>query len=962
MFARRREAMRRGDDGSVLPLVLVLVVIGSLVILPLLDYAIAVFRSNRVVSDRTAQSEAAKGGLRVALGDPRNVFLTCDGGGNLTPSPNPTINGISVQTTCSELAEIGPTVALGFEVPTGAAAMQLGSAVPVALSGTTASSGAIPPYPASPDWWASPAYPDPGDLHQYSPSPENDKIWMPDLPRVPPTVRSSTPYDMPAGFSCQVFFPGRYSSPVNLTGRIYFASGVYYFEDAVTVASDADVVVGYGLADFAPASDCADDYQVAANVINPTPAVPITFDINGGGATFVFGANGRLVVDNSTIGTSARVRFNQRYADADRGGRVSIMTVNGDDVLDADHVVTNVNSIPRSFILDGTTQIPISASSYQPSSSAYTDKARLPAQLPDLDDDEFQAAGAALDRGVVLLTWDELTGQDAGGALLGAYDPLLGWTTSPYEVQYRVQPSGPWSNICPAAELVITPKAIPTNGNDISCSVSGLDIGTEYRFRVRAVNEVGNAPWRDTDAKPEASDPVVSVPGSPSNIMAVAGASDDVAQISWTEPATNGGLPITGYQVDAYSVELVAHPNAAPIAPVTGEHVDVEQPPGASPDQSVVGHVRAYDPNGDDLTLAIDTTLLPAGLTAAVNQADDTITVTASNATILTIPLPMSFDIPYTVTDPLGLSASGNMRVDVVLNGALFPHPPEADPVELHANVGQPITTRLPVADPDGLPFAVPPVTVDTTGLDATWNVTVSGIDVTITTTAPDGTYTIPYTFTDAAGNDASSFIDVRIVRNVQPAGTCSVTSDPLYATPTACEINLTDLPPGTPTSGYQGYRFDVVAINSLGASAPISNAEPFPLSFDGGGVGLLGNPERLVEPWIPEPVIDIDVSSSSNVELAIAGYVAVPMGRVHVDNPNGFDVRINGAVMAGTFDIIDSRATATPGSLPIGFKNDIVLQRKVRIVSVAKNVTSTAIVEVNEDGAGYAVNSWVVG
>jgi hypothetical protein len=47
---------------------------------------------------------------------------------------------------------------------------------------------------------------------------------------------------------------------------------------------------------------------------------------------------------------------------------------------------------------------------------------------------------------------------------------------------------------------------------------------------------------------------------------------------------------------------------------------------------------------------------------------------------------------------------------------------------------------------------------------------------------------------------------------------------------------------------------------------------------------------------------------------------------------------------------------------VPIGFKNDIVLQRKVRIVSVAKNVTSTAVVEVNEDGAGFAVNSWVVG
>ena len=107
MFARHRQALRRGDEGSVLPMVLVLVVVGTLIVLPLLDYTIAVFRSNRVVSDRTAESEAAKAGLRVALDDPKNVFLTCDGGGNLTPSPNPTINDIAVQTTCTEVGGTG---------------------------------------------------------------------------------------------------------------------------------------------------------------------------------------------------------------------------------------------------------------------------------------------------------------------------------------------------------------------------------------------------------------------------------------------------------------------------------------------------------------------------------------------------------------------------------------------------------------------------------------------------------------------------------------------------------------------------------------------------------------------------------------------------------------------------------------------------------------------------------------
>jgi len=950
--------------------VLVLVVIGSLVVLPLLDYTIAIFRSNRVVSDRTAQIEAAKGGFRVAMSDPRNVFLTCDGGGNLTPAPNPTINGISVQTTCTEVEEIGPTQALGFEVPTGAAAMQLGADVPVGLSGTTAKSPAVPPYPATPDWWSTPSYITDPTGAQYSPDAEQDKIWMPDLPRIPPTIRSSTPFDMPAGFDCRVFFPGRYADPVDLSGRNYFASGVYYFEDAVSVASDADVVIGYGLADFAPASDCADDFQVAANVINPTPATPITFDINGGGATFVFGADGRLVVDNSAIGTTARIRFNQRYATADRGGRVSIMTVNGDDRVDGPHVVTDVNSIPQSQIVSidpddgGKSFTAIAGTSYLPSSSTYTDQARLPAILPVLDIDAFQQSGStAPDRGLVKLVWDELTGNDAGGALLGEEDGAGGWITSPYQVQYRVQsPIGSWIDACLPAELVIAPQAVPTDGNEISCSIGGLDIGTGYRFRVRAENEVGAAEWRAGNETVQDTSPTISVPDGPTNVMAVDGGSDDVAQISWDTPAGDGGLPITGYQVDASRIEIVSPPNAAPVVPpaLPREHIDVVQPLPSAPENSVVGHIRAYDPNGDDLTLSIDPTSLPPEMTATVDDDEDTIIVTANEFVVA----PMTYPIPYTVTDPDGLSATGLMAVDVVVPGGLIPHVPEADPVVLDADLGVPITTRLPVADPDGLPFAPVPVTVDTTGLDpADWAVTVNGIDVTITTTAPDGTYTMVYTFTDAAANPVTSTIEVRVAaRALVPVDTCSVTADPIHGIPTACEITLPDLVPGTSTSGSQGYRFDVVAINGAGASAPGTTSAPHPFGFDGTGVGLLGPPGRNVEPWIPEPVIDIGVADAAPVDFSIAGYVAVPMGRIRVDNPNGFDVRVNGGVMTGTFAIYDSRATAAPDSVPIGFKNDIVLQRKVRIVSTAGNIRSTAIVEVNEDGAGYAVNTWVVG
>ena len=952
-MSKRTQSGRRRDDGSVLPLVLVLMVVGALVVVPMLDYTIAVFRSNRVVSDRTANTEAAKGGLRMALGDPKNVFLTCDGGGTLTPADS-TINGVSVQTTCTEISEVGPAAALGYEVPKGAVATQLGADLPISLSGTTASSGPAYPYPASPDWWATPAVPDPGA--QYSATATEDLIWMPDLPRIPSADRSSTPFDMPAGFDCKVFFPGHYTQPLDLSGNIYFTSGVYYFEEPITVADDANVVVGYGLEDFAPASDCADDLQVASNVLSP----PTTYDISGGGATWVLGANARIVIDNSAMSSGARIRFNQRYDSADRGGRISIMTVNGDDATSGDHDVANVNRIPRSLMLNDIYEVPVDGTGYVPSSSTYTDKARLPEAPANVEDDEFRTTDPAPNGGVVF-TWDEVTGQAAGGALLGEQDATGNWITSPYEVQIRQRYTSTWYDTCPANELIITPAATVGDPNVITCVITGLDATRDYDLRVRTVNEVGNSPWYRENVRSLPGSPIISRPDPATNVTAVDGAVDDVAQVSWVAPATSGGAPITSYTATAYRVSLVPHANVAPVAAPNGsEHVDIGVPLIFTTPRSVVGHVRAFDPNGDDLTLTIDTSSLPAELTAVANDADDTIEVT------LNAFLPGgTYTIPYVVTDPSGETAAGEMGVDLVPLASLFMHTPEAESVQLLADVGVPLVTRMPVGDSDGMPLAATPINVDTTALGADWTVTVSGLDVSITTTAPDGVYTIPYEVTDSDGNVVNSTIEVTVARDVQPAGSCDVTADPGIPMANVCEMNLPDLAAGTPTSGNVGYLFDVVATNAAGSSDPAlsgTTTGPLPLGFNGAGVGLLPPPPRLVTPWVPEAIIDIDVSGAAPVELAVAGYVAVPMGQVAVDNPNGFDIRVNGGVMAGTYAINDARDTATPGSLPIGFKNDIVLQRKVRIVSVARNITSTAIVELNEDGAGYAVNTWVVG
>lgn len=730
---------RRRDEGAILPLVLIMIVIGALIVLPLIRYSISVLRANEVEADRTRHAEAAKAGIRVALGDPANVFTSCNNSADLTPA-TPIIDGISVSVSCLELDETGPLEVLGFQIPMANTTMQLGATVPTSFTGNSLSSDPVPPYPADEAWWSG----------QESSTAVTDTIWLPQLPVRPSVAREPTPYPMPAGFACSVFLPGYYPDPVSVTGTVYFASGVYYFEDEVRIEGTSDVVVGQGLEDFG--TDCADDIQVATNILDhPVSGPPVTFGIDGGGGTWIFGDEGRLVIDNSAS-ASLSLRFNQRYADVARGGRVSIMSVNGDDVDPVDHVVTNVSSVDRSTVL--TSSGPVltlgdSGAEYLPSSSTYTDKAR-PAEPPVVNSVVGLIDPAGTPTGVARVEWNEVTGQDAGGTLVEGF-----------EVQVSPAPAGPAP--CDLTEIV------PAGDGTFSCLVRGLTPGVAYDVSVATKNSAGTGtPGLSVSVTPPVApgpSDFVDVPDSPVIDAVVETGADDEALVSWTVPF-DGGAPIVSYDVKAYRVF-----NDVPIPPAP----PVEQPPVL---------VSSCSPP------------------------------------------------PATTWEPAALSC------------------------------------------------------------------VVSGL--------PDLT---------------------------QPEDV--------------------------------GYRFSVTATSSLGDSAELIADPPSGpvLAFDGGGTDP--DPpttiERIVEPWIPEPIIDVQAPNNVTTHLSVPGHIAVPMGRIGVDNPNGLDINITGGVVTGTFDVNDSREDlAVPGSVPIGFKNDIVLQREVRLTSRAGNITSVAVAKINEDGAAYALSAWV--
>lgn len=338
----RRLAEEASDDtrdrGAALVLAMVIVILGSLVIVPLLTYAQVVTRSGTIQTTKAARAEAVKAALRVALADPKALYDHCsDHSGLHTQAALPSANvSVAVVSNCTTVAAATELTASELRVPM--TLTQAGAALPVGTVGTAyAGSGSA----SISDW-----------VNDTSTTSNGDKILLPELPSHSLTHPSSTGYLMPSwAGDCRVFFPGTYSDPVTISGTtpVYFASGIYYFEKTVTFTGNASVVMGGGAYE-----GCTSDQDAAYNALN----APVQHNITGYGVTIVLGAAGRIVVDNSVAGTGPQVFMNSRLvADTDVGSLpsrgVSIVSVNGELDSDGDSSsdleVSNFLFVPKSY-------------------------------------------------------------------------------------------------------------------------------------------------------------------------------------------------------------------------------------------------------------------------------------------------------------------------------------------------------------------------------------------------------------------------------------------------------------------------------------------------------------------------------------------------------------------------------------------------------------------------------------
>lgn len=539
------------DRGSVLLLVLAMVVISSLIVIPVMTFSVTVLKANTVLSAKTQRFESVKAGLRTTLYDPLELYRTCDEEVAPKAISSIDIGGMQVDSTC-QLVGYANTV-LGDHLRFGLVATEVGQVIPPALKGKKFASTGAPG-----DWVGlrTSAYEDPGNTEAW------DKIWLPDLPTHPRTLRTRVQgYDMPAAYGgCKVYFPGKYVDDIVLDGKTFFTSGIYYFEGEVRVIGGADVVVGDGRTE-----GCASSQEAVFFADPPLPPGQ-PHNITGFGATWMFGGKGRLVISNAN-NKPLHFDFNRRYVDeanTDPSLFVSIASVNGDldglgnlvDYVDPGFVQVPSSRVVISQGIPATADVFESPMAHQMTPSVLTDVPRPPAAPAVNAPVAFRAAGTNLavagNNGAAYVTWEPLTAAKSGGLAIDRYDVFLRGESTP---RCSVTPNA--EQLLPASDPARQRLA---GTQQLECLVAGLygDVlgATTHTIDVVAHNAAGSSqPGTVTvavrnglvSATPAVHSTLNAPPLTPTTTRY-----NGSVRVQWTAPATAApSTPIISYTVTA---------------------------------------------------------------------------------------------------------------------------------------------------------------------------------------------------------------------------------------------------------------------------------------------------------------------------------------------------------------------------------------------------------------------------
>ena len=353
----------------------------------------------------------------------------------------------------------------------------------------------------------------------------------------------------------------------------------------------------------------------------------------------------------------------------------------------------------------------------------------------------------------------------------------------------------------------------PVNGSPVtatSYTVTGLTNGTTYYFKVTAVNAVGEGSGAEAKAIP------VTVPDAPAGLVAVPG--NGQVTLSWAAPASDGGSPVTGYNL--YVGTTADFNGSAPLAKVTGTAVTVTGLVNGTTYYFKVTAVNRVGEGPGAETNAVPVTVpgAPTGLAAVPGNGQVTLSWAAPASDGGS---PVSGYIIYQGTSPggeTGTPVNGSpvtatsYTVTGLTNGTTYYFKVVAvnaaglSPLSEEASATLPIVPSPPRRPPPRRPTAPPstaPPFAAPTGL-----------------TAAAGNTQVRLSWTAPVSDGGSSVISYKVYVATAPGVQGRATNGSINST----DATVTGLPNGTV------YYFMVTAVNATGNESPLStevSAEP---------------------------------------------------------------------------------------------------------------------------------------
>ncbi|MET3920710.1 fibronectin type III domain-containing protein [Arthrobacter sp. UYEF20] len=324
----------------------------------------------------------------------------------------------------------------------------------------------------------------------------------------------------------------------------------------------------------------------------------------------------------------------------------------------------------------------------------------------------------------------------------------------------------------------------PAAGGATSLLVDGLTNGSSYQFQVLATNAVGDSPFSAVSNSVTPAPTVeATAPGAPTIGTATAGNAS--ATLTWTAPASDGGSPITGYQVRASAGATVAATQT-----VTG-NVGTVVVTGLTNGTAYTFDVAAINAVGTGAASAASNLATPAALAGAPTIG----TATAGNASA-------------TVTWTAPASDGGNPITGYRVQA--FDGTTVVKTQTVTGNVGTVVVTGL--TNGTAYTFDVAATNgVGTGAASAASNLatpaTIAGTPTIGTATAGNLSATLTWTAPASNGGSAITGYQVRAFAGTTLARTQTVTGN-------VGTVSVTGLTNGT------AYTFDVAAINAVGTGA----------------------------------------------------------------------------------------------------------------------------------------------